>query len=98
MLENVPVENENFDEVQREIRKTLTHFAASYVCTEYKKSKSMKIAIVENGFYVFRNRSAVTKVTENSCSCGFYSSMTLLCCHIMAVSREKNLPIYVTLT
>lgn len=88
MVEKVPVKNDHFNETEMEIRKSLTDFAANHICGEYKESKK--------NIYTLRKRSTVITTTENSCSCGFYSSMGLQCRHIMAVRKEKNLPIYVS--
>ncbi|GBM80250.1 hypothetical protein AVEN_96885-1 [Araneus ventricosus] len=84
MIEKVPVKTNNFDEVQIEINKNLTQFAASHVCTEYKESKKVTFSTVENDLYTLRKRTAVITATENSCRCGFYSFMGLPCRHIMA--------------
>ncbi|KFM70085.1 hypothetical protein X975_26886, partial [Stegodyphus mimosarum] len=96
MMEKVPVKTDNLDGVEIEINKNLTQFAAGHVCTEYEQSRKVTFSNVENNVYILRKRTAIIIATENSCSCGFFSSMGLPCRYIMAVRREKNLPIYLS--
>ena len=38
--------------------------------------------------------SGIVHVTETSCDCGAYQSMGLPCSHILAMRRNKDIPLY----
>ena len=96
MVEKVPVKiDNNIDLLEMEIRKHLTQFADDNVYEEYKESTKVIFTSMNDGFYTLKKRSKIITATENSCTCGLLTLMGLPCRHIMAVRKEKNLPIYV---
>ncbi|KAJ8264587.1 hypothetical protein GJAV_G00151020 [Gymnothorax javanicus] len=75
----------------------LTPFAFKHLKTQVKKVGSLTVTTDENDankFIVKSGRSS-HDVTVETCTCSFWTSMCLPCCHIMAVRRHVLVDEYV---
>ena len=85
------VENYLPGSTQEQYVTLLTSYAARFVNEQIKCQDSVgNIAKDTDGFYDVHSSRGIEKVSKNSCTCSFYSSMRLPCRHIFAVRTVEK--------
>lgn len=94
MCEKRPVFSASVDDVEMDMRKLLTEFAAQHVIKNYKKMNNVNFTDVTDSCAILKTEVQTITTRIDSCSCGFFSSMGLPCCHIFKFRLLKNLPVF----
>lgn len=94
MCEKKAVIRGNIDPVEVQIRKLLTEFAAGHVVKQYKRAANVNFLTVTDNSAVLQNDFKTVTTMEDSCTCGFFLSMGLPCCHIFKFRLLKDLPVF----
>lgn len=93
--EKVPVKSGNEEQFVFEYRKLLTHFAFTHIKRQLDTVNAVAFSQSNpNSSFIRFPDGRTIVVTEDSCSCGFFTTMCLPCKHILKYRNNKGIDIF----